>query len=177
MKNHEFTVIASGFDPQNDDFVNRLFEAGCDDASISFQKGVAILSFDREAVTFSSAILSALKAVSSAGGKVERVEPDHLVSLSDISERTGMSKAAISLYHKGERCADFPAPTARVTSSSPLWDWHEVAEWMWRKGTIQQEEVVRARIVKETNLFVEAHGHVNDNFVERLEREGLLQPA
>lgn len=179
MKNHEFTIIASGFDPARDEFVNRLFEAGCDDATVSFQKGVAILSFDREAVSFSKAILSALENVIAAGGKAERIEPDHLVSLADISARTGLSRSAITNYHKGDRCSDFPAPTARVTSSSPLWDWHEVSEWLWHNEKIGRDEVVRARIVKEANLYVEhSHDVVNDNFVERLQNaERQLGPA
>jgi predicted DNA-binding transcriptional regulator AlpA len=175
MKNHEFTVIASGFDAGDDDFINRLFEAGCDDATIAFQNGVTILSFDREAVTFSRAIISALEAVTGAGGRVERVEPDHLVSAAEIADRSGMSRAAVSLYHKGERGEDFPAPKIRVTSSSPLWDWQEVAEWLYRQGKIDEDELVRARVVKEANLFFQTHEQSQDNFMERLERAELLQ--
>lgn len=174
MKNHEFTVVASGFDPGNDDFINRLFEAGCDDATVSFQNGATILSFDREAVTFSSAIISALEGVTAAGGKIERVEPDHLVSASEISDRAGLSRAAVSLYHKGERGKGFPAPRVRVTSSRPLWDWQEVAEWLYRYGKIDKEEVIKARVVKEANVYFESSEQVEDNFVERLERAELL---
>lgn len=174
MKNHEFTIVASGFDPQDDEFMNRLFEAGCDDASIAFQNGVAILDFDREAVTFSNAIISALEAVTEAGGKVERVEPDHLISSAEIAQRTGLSRSAVTLYHKGERCSDFPAPKIRVTSSSPLWDWQEVAEWLYRRGKIDKEEVIKARVVKEANLFFETQDECHSKFVERLEKAELL---
>jgi predicted DNA-binding transcriptional regulator AlpA len=179
MKTHEFTVIASGFDPASDDFADRLYEAGCDDATISFQKGRTILSFDREAVTFSKAILTAIRNVADAGGRIERVEPDHMVSLSEIAARASMSRAAITNYHKGDRGADFPAPRAKVTSPSPLWDWQEVAEWLWRRGAIDREEAVRARIVKEVNVHMEAaSGTVSDNFTERLESaERALEPA
>src|SRR4051794_40916365 len=164
MKNHEFTIVASGFDIQSGDFMDRLFLNGCDDATVSHQKGVTILSFDREAVTFSSAIISALEGVVAAGGKVERVEPDYLVSLADIADRSGLSRSALTLYHKGERCSGFPAPAVRVTSSSPLWDWQEVAEWLWRNGKIDRDEAVRARIVKEANLYVETlNERVSDN--------------
>lgn len=176
MKNHEFTVIASGFGLDDDAFVNRLFEEGCGDATVVFQNGVTILSFDREAVTFSRAIISALEAVSSAGGKVERVEPDHLVSAAEIADRSGMSRAAVSLYHKGERGCDFPSPHIRVTSTSPLWDWQEVAEWLFRNGKIDESEVIKARVVKEANLFIETQDQPQDNFVDRLER-AELQPA
>ena len=107
MKTHEFTIIASGLDPEADDYENRFFEAGCDDATLSFQKGVIIAEFHREAVTFSAAIASAYEAMLGAGAKVERIEPDHLVSLSEIAERSGLTRQAISLYTRAER-REFP---------------------------------------------------------------------
>jgi hypothetical protein len=45
MKNHEFTIIASGLNPNAEDFENRFFEAGCGDATISFQKGISFWNF------------------------------------------------------------------------------------------------------------------------------------
>src|SRR5260370_32556555 len=85
-KFHEFTIIASGLDPNADDFENRFFEAGCGDATISLQKGSIIEEFSREAQTFASALISACADVVRAGAKVDRIEPDHLVSLSDIAK-------------------------------------------------------------------------------------------
>jgi hypothetical protein len=59
-----------------------------------------------------------------------------------------------------------------------LWDWQEVAEWLWRNGRLDRDEAVRARIVKEANLYVETlNERVSDNFVERLERAELLVSA
>jgi hypothetical protein len=53
-----------------DDITDRLFEAGCDDATISFNKmGLISLSFDREAD-------SAKKAVESAIDNVQQALPD-----------------------------------------------------------------------------------------------------
>jgi hypothetical protein len=75
MGTHEFIIVASGFDPAAKDFEDRLHEAGCDDATISFQKGVALLDFARQAPTFAKALMSALKEVQKAGAKIERVEP------------------------------------------------------------------------------------------------------
>ena len=43
-----------------------------------------------------------------AGAKVERIEPDHLVSLSEIAERSGLTRQAISLYTRAERGENFP---------------------------------------------------------------------
>lgn len=169
MKIHEFTIIASGLDPEAEDFEDRFFDAGCDDATLSFQKGVIIVEFHREAVSFSKAVSSAYEAILRAGANVERVEPDYLVSLSEIAERCGKTKQAISLYTKGERGEDFPAPVARVTSKHPLWDWEEVAGWLVERNTLPREELVRARIVKEANLHLEANDTPADNFVRRLE--------
>jgi len=89
MKIHEFTIIASGLDPEADDFEDRFFDAGCDDATIAFQKGVIIVEFAREAVSFSKAVTSVYEDVLHAGANVERVEPDYLGSLSEIAERSG----------------------------------------------------------------------------------------
>ncbi|HEX2764105.1 MAG TPA: hypothetical protein VHM92_09755 [Allosphingosinicella sp.] len=169
VKTHEFTVIASGLDPEADGFEDRFFEAGCDDATLSFQKGVIIVEFSREAVSFSKAVASAYEDVLRAGAHVGRIEPDHLVSLSEIADRAGMSRQAISLYTRAERGSEFPNPVAKVTSKHPLWDWQEVSEWLYRNDKIGIDEVVRARVVKEVNLHVESSAASNDNFVKRLE--------
>ena len=178
MKVHEFTIVASGLHPGADDVANIFFEAGCDDASISFQKGVLILEFDRAAASFSAAVISAFDDVLKAGATVERFEPDHLVSLADIAKRTGLSRGAITNYHKGERGTEFPTPVARVTSDSPLWDWCEVATWLHGRDQIGREEVIQARIVREANLVIDAHRLQPDHFVARMtERVQELEAA
>lgn len=151
MKTFEFSIIASGLNPEAEDFADRFFEAGCDDATISFQKGHIILDFARDAETLAEAIASAASAVSHAGAKVDRVEPDPLVSLSDIASRTGLTRAAVSHYAKGARGENFPAPIARVTSESPLWDWATVAKWLYENKKIELETAVGAETVKRAN--------------------------
>lgn len=170
MKTHEFTIIASGLDPEMEGYEDRFFEAGCDDATLSFQKGVIIAEFAREAVSFSKAVASAYEDILKTGAKVERVEPDYLVSLSDIAERSGLTRQAISLYTKAERGSGFPNPVARVTSNSPLWDWFEVTEWLYAMEKIDREAVVEARIVKEANRFLELHVEQAINLEQRLEQ-------
>jgi transcriptional regulator with XRE-family HTH domain len=169
MKIHEFTIIASGLDPEAEDFADRFFEAGCEDSTLSYQKGAIIVEFYREAVSFSKAVISACEDVLRAGASVARIEPDYLVSLSEIAERCGKSRQAISLYTNGERDGGFPAPVARVTSNHPLWDWEQVAEWLVERDALSREELVRARVVKEANLHLEAIDAAEDNFVRRLE--------
>ena len=151
MKMFEFSIIASGLDPKSSDFESRFYSAGCDDATVSFQKGHIILDFAREADSFDAAVASAMNNVVAAGAAVERVEPDPLVSLSEIASRTGLTRAALSNYAKGSRAADFPAPIARVTSDSPLWDWSIVAVWMFRHRKISREAALQAGIVKSVN--------------------------
>ena len=173
-----FTIIASGYHPDVDDVASIFLEAGCDDAAISFQKGVLILEFDRKASSFSSAVISAFDDVMKAGAKVERFEPDHLVCLSDIAKRTGLSRGALTNYHKGERGTDFPTPVARVTSGSPLWDWCEVVTWLHGREQIGRDDVIQARIVKEANLVIETCGLEQHHFVERMnERIRVLEAA
>ena len=86
-----------------DDFEDRFFEAGCDDASISVVKGTVVLSFSRGAKNFLHALVSAIKDVRAAGVMIVRVEPDTFVSMSDIAERIGMTRQAVSLLIQGER--------------------------------------------------------------------------
>ena len=60
MTLYEFCIIASGLDSQSEDFEERFYEMGCDDATIAFQKGHIIVDFAREAHSVDAAIASAL---------------------------------------------------------------------------------------------------------------------
>lgn len=163
MNKYEFTIIASGLDPSAADFENRLFEAGCDDSIVAFVKGRIVLEFEREARNFGHALVSAVRDVTRAGAKVARIEPDYLVSLTDIAERVGITRAAASLYSHGKRGQGFPAPVARVTTDTPLWDWLEVARWMYRRRTISLDKLVQAKMVREANRAVAlADGNIDD---------------
>ena len=167
MKTYEFSIIASGLDPDADDFADRFYDAGCDDATVSFQKGHIIIDFAREAGSISDAVASAIDNVHAAGVKVDRIEPDPLVSLSEIAARAGLTRAAITNYAKGTRGKGFPAPIARVTSDSPLWDWASVARWMVANEKLPREDAVAAGVVKEAN---EAIGRGEIHLGERLKR-------
>lgn len=150
METFEFAVVASGLNA-DDRVEDRFFEAGCDDATISWQKGAIILEFARDAETFGTAVETAIDDVRRAGARVERVEPDHLVSLSEIALRADLTRAAISHYASGERGSAFPAPISRVTTQSPLWDWAVVADWLHVNGKVGQESVARARAIRSVN--------------------------
>lgn len=151
MNEHSFTIIASGLDPSDENFEDRFFEAGCDDATIAFQKGVIVLAFDREAKNLMHAIQSAIWDVERAGATVERIEPDYLVSLSDIAERASLTRAAVSLWSLGKRGEGFPSPIARFTTAMPLWDWVKVSHWLFAKRQIPRKSAVDARIIHYMN--------------------------
>lgn len=89
MKTHEFSIIASGLDPDAEDFDTRFYDADCDDATVAFQKGHIIVDFAREAESLEDAIASAVEAVNKAGANVERVEANRLASLSSVAAARG----------------------------------------------------------------------------------------
>jgi hypothetical protein len=155
MKIYEFSIVASGVDPTAEDFESRFYDAGCDDALVAFQKGHTIVDFAREAPSLADALASAVDDVIKTGAQINRIEPDPLVSLADIANRTGMTRAAMTQYSKGQRGRAFPAPAVKVTSESPLWDWAEVAWWFVGNDKISKEAAVEAELVKAANKAIE----------------------
>ena len=151
MKTYEFSIIASGMDPEADDFEARFYDGGCDDALVAFQKGHIIIDFAREAESVDQAISSAIENVRSVGAVVDRVEPDPLVSLSEISTRVGVSRAAVSHYAKGDRGVSFPPPVAKVTDDRPLWLWSTVAQWFFLREQLPKDALIEALVVNEAN--------------------------
>lgn len=179
MKTFEFSVIASGLDPEAADFADRFYDAGCDDATVSFLKGRIIVDFARDAQSIDEAISSAVACVEKAGAHVARLEPDPLVSLSDIAARTGLSRAAITHYAKGQRSAGFPAPVARVMAETSLYDWSQVAAWLYRQGKVTREQAIAAAAVKAANDAIgNAHRISRETLRRRLQAyEAGLQRA
>jgi len=78
MSTFEFSIIASGFDPVSETFEARFYDAGCDDATVSFQKGRIILDFAREAASIEAAVPSAIENVAKAGPSALRADTSPL---------------------------------------------------------------------------------------------------
>jgi len=80
MREHEFSIILAKPEESEDD-ANALYEAGCDDGSISTSGGVTRIDFHRAAPTLEDAIRSAVGNVQSAGFEVVHVliEPESLL--------------------------------------------------------------------------------------------------
>lgn len=133
MSEHEFTlVITGGLDDGRT--VDALFEAGCDDATLGEVDGVGYADFQRQAGSFGEAVRSAIEQVESVPGlRVVRVEPDDLVTMSEIAARLGRSRESVRLLISGARGPGaFPPPVSHLKARSRLWRWSEVAAWAER---------------------------------------------
>lgn len=71
---HDFTVTLSGISELTAEVADRLYEAGCDDASPYSEGPTVHLTFHREAESIGDAVGSAMKDVGRAGYRVAHVE-------------------------------------------------------------------------------------------------------
>jgi hypothetical protein len=70
---YEFSLILSDAEVTDED-ADKLYEAGCDDASILTRDGITRIQFDRDAPSLDEALASAIQSVERAGFAVARVE-------------------------------------------------------------------------------------------------------
>lgn len=132
MTTHQFTLIVEGPDLQDPDNLDALYAAGCDDATVGRIGEVQYIDFDRESAGFGEAVASALKDVEGAipGAHVNQLEPDDLVTMAEIAQRTGRTRESIRLLIAGERGpGGFPPPATHFRERQRMWRWNEVATW------------------------------------------------
>ena len=70
---YEFSIVLSPHEVTDKD-ADKLYEAGCDDASILTRDGVTRVQFDRHAASLDEALASAIQDVERSGLGVARVE-------------------------------------------------------------------------------------------------------
>ena len=139
-----------------DALVERLGEAGCDDALVGIgQPGRLALEFIREADNADAAVRSALADVKRAIPSARLVEatPD-FVGLTDVAEIIGVSRQnmrKLMLAHPGS----FPA--AVHEGSASIWHLAEVLTWLEEKGgyALERKMLETARAALEVNLAKE----------------------
>ena len=151
MTVYDFTFVVDA-DPADETFEDRFIEAGCDDATFILMRGNVLLSFDREGNSYREAVLSAYEQILQTGAGIVRFEPDFLVSAAEIASRSHLTKQAVGLFIKGERRDGFPAPSARVNSASPLWDWVNVSRWMVDHGKLDIDVYCNALVSRIINV-------------------------
>lgn len=74
MQGHSFVVVATGLDHNAEDFEDRFYAKGCDDAVVSVVSGLIHVDFTREAASLDEAIVSATDAVMATGARIIRVD-------------------------------------------------------------------------------------------------------
>ncbi|MDH6148447.1 MULTISPECIES: helix-turn-helix transcriptional regulator [Paraburkholderia] len=140
-----------------DAIVERLGEAGCDDATIGVgQPGRLGLLFTREGTSALAAVTSALKDVKGAVPSAQLVEagPD-FVGLTDVAEVAGVSRQNMRKLMLNN-AIDFPLPVHEGSAS--VWHLADVLEWLTARGGYEIDIGVAdvARLAKQINLTKEA---------------------
>ena len=151
----KFKIGTEGTDSR--ELVERLGEAGCDDAVIGTgQTGRIALDFTREARSVKEAIISALRDVKRAIPDAELIEvtPD-FVGLTDVAELIGVSRQnmrKLMLAHP----TTFPAPVHEGSAS--VWHLAHVLKWLAERGdySIEKPLLGVATMAMQINLVKEA---------------------
>ena len=94
-------------------------------------------------------------------------------SLADMARRSGMTRAAMTHYASGQRQSGFPAPVAKVSSNSPLWDWAEVAQWLCRHKRLDADSAKQAAILHAANAALTDSADFAEALARRVRREEL----
>lgn len=142
-----------------DAIVERLGEAGCDDATVGVgQPGRIALFFSREGESAFEALLSALGDIKQVvpSARLAEAGPD-FVGLTDVAEVAGVSRQnmrKLMLSH----AIDFPPPVHEGSAS--VWHLSDVLDWLSARGgyEIKPDVFDVAKSTKQINLAKEARG-------------------
>lgn len=161
--------VIVGSDDNLDEIIERLGEAGCDDALVGIgQPGRLALEFTRESESAAAAVRSALADVRRAVPSARLIEaaPD-LVGLTDVAEIVGVSRQnmrKLMLAHPGS----FPAPIHEGSAS--IWHLADVLSWLQGRGsyTLAHDVLEVAQIALQVNVLKET-GRLSRSAVRELE--------
>ncbi|MGC1274412.1 MAG: helix-turn-helix transcriptional regulator [Planctomycetaceae bacterium] len=157
-REYDFTLALTGVTELTPHVVDRLYEAGLDDATLALRYGRAYATFSREAASMKEAVLSAIADVRDAGvgANVLRVDECNLVTQAEIARRSGRSRQMIHQYINGKRGpGGFPPPVCDLCEGSPLWAWCEVASWLFENNLVKEELFRDAEEIDAINLALE----------------------
>lgn len=96
------------------------------------ERGTFDADFDRRAASFTAAVLGAIADLRRVfpEGRLQRVDPDDLVTLSDIASRVGRTHESVRLLAAGKRGpGTFPVAAGKLRAKTTVWRWHEVVNW------------------------------------------------
>ncbi len=132
----KFTLPSPDAEPEQ--FVNALYEAGCDDATVGLGlQGRVALSFTREATSAQEAVASAIADVTKAipGAKLIEATPDY-VGITDIAGFVGCSRQNIRKILIDNSLA----PTPVHSGTTVIWHLANVLDWLKSKGSFKIED-------------------------------------
>ncbi len=165
---HDFILVLDGITEVTPKMEDALFEAGCDDGTISSRSGRVFIRFTRTAPSLLEAILSAMQDVDKAqiGVTILRVDDCNLVTQAEIARKINRSRQVVHQFITGSRGpGGFPPPSCHIVDETPLWKWCEVAYWLWQNGMLKENALRDAQDIEAINSVLE---------FERVKR---LQPA
>jgi hypothetical protein len=172
----DFALVFSGVPELTEQVEFALFEAGCDDATMSIQYGLLYMEFSRKAQSIEDAILSAIQDVRDAGigAEVMRVDECNLVTQAEIARRIDRTRQMVAQYINGTRGpGGFPPPEFYLSEGTPLWAWCAVSYWFVENNILRPEEGWNAEVVHAINtaLEVERQSKRNPQLVSEIARE------
>jgi hypothetical protein len=131
MTTYDFTlrVALPALAPVSDELIDRLYEAGCDDALLGIGRvGQVAFDFAREAVSARDALVSAIRDVGrgAPGSILIEVSPD-LVGMTDVAGLVGRSRQNIRKLLIGWD-ANLPIPVH--SGSATVWHLADVLIWL-----------------------------------------------
>lgn len=167
MNTYAVSVIVEGFD-MDSEYQNAGLECLSYDAIVSSTAGLTIVDADVDAASEVDAILQLISDLRSLNVTVVRLDA-MLVSVSEVADRTGVSRETARLWATGQRRDGFPAPFT-VVGSSLYWAWSDVVEWATSEGIACEGATPVSYVVVES--FNGAFAQVRAS----QSREGWLEP-
>lgn len=157
-REYDFSLVLDGVFEVTEELENALFEAGCDDATLSVCYGRIFMEFSRSSTSIADAILSAIRDVQKAniGATVLQVDECNLVTQAEIARRINRSRQLINQYITGHRGpGGFPPPVCQLSEKTPLWQWCAVSFWLCQNDMIKPEDLADSQVVAAINNMLE----------------------
>jgi hypothetical protein len=131
MTEFSFGLVVSGADFSDDDVINRLVEAGLDDASFAVRDGGHVAYFDREGPDFFGVLREAVADVEAAmpDARVCGLDAPDFMTASGVAESSGRTRQSVFQHIHGQRGGGFPPPVLWVDGDRPLWLKSDVSVW------------------------------------------------
>ena len=168
MNNYQFQLVFL-LHPNEDaeQYLDALFEAGCDDALMSIGKaGYLAADFTRESITAYEAIKTAIKAVTDAISHAKLIKAGpYIANLSEMANLFGCTKQNLSKYARSEspKKESFPCPI--ISGKVDYWYVLDIASWFYKqdKMNIQKQDIEVLKAIHDLNIAIEEIRNQYDN--------------